>query len=219
MKYTFSTDKSKLRNQIIQHTATRNKTSITASNSITFNNNTYDKYINWIVTTSQSAARDTSANSRLMDALTSLDFLIVEESKQGLSMEKVSSLMSVLTVISKVIPSSSSSVYDKIIKWLNTIDSIETAERGWSTNVADVIKTRSNTNEYVWKVCGVTSSLALSQSTHGYTCGLWLLMHHLTVASETKHIVSAVGVMNTIRSLSSSSSSSSSSSTSTIIVI
>ena len=74
MKYTFSTDKSKLRSQIIQHTATRNKTSITASNSITFNNN--DKYINWIVSTSQSVARDTSANSRLMDALTSLDFLI-----------------------------------------------------------------------------------------------------------------------------------------------
>jgi len=76
VKYTFSTDKSKLRSQIIQHTATRNKTSITASNSITFNNNTYDKYINWIVSTSQSVARDTSANSRLMDALTSLDFLI-----------------------------------------------------------------------------------------------------------------------------------------------
>jgi hypothetical protein len=125
-------------------------------------------------------------------------------------MEKVSSLISVLTVISKVIPSSSSSVYKKIIEWLSKIDSIEIAEKGWFTNVADVIKARSNTNEYVWKVCGVTSSLASSQSTHGYTCGLWLLMHHLTIASETKHIVSAVDVMNTIRSLPFSSSSSSS---------
>ena len=129
-------------------------------------------------------------------------------------MEKLSSLISVLKVISKVIPSTSSSVYDKIIKWLTTVDSIETAEKGWFSNVADIIKARSNTNEYVWKVCGVTSSLALSQSTHGYTCGLWLLMHHLTVASETKHIVSAVDVMNTIRSLPSSSSSSPSSSSS-----
>jgi len=120
-------------------------------------------------------------------------------------MEKVSSLISVLTVVSKVIPSSSS-VYDKVIKWLSKIDSIETAEKGWFTNVADVIKTRSSTNEYVWKVCGVTSSLASSQSTHGYTCGLWLLMHHLTVASETKHVVSAFDVMDTIRSLPSSSS-------------
>ena len=122
-------------------------------------------------------------------------------------MEKVSSLVSILTVVSKVIPSSSY-VYDKVIRWLSQIDSIDAAEKGWFTNVAEVIKTRSNTKEYVWKVCGVTSSISTSspssQSTHGYTCGLWLLMHHLTIASETKHVVSAVEVMNTIRSISSS---------------
>ena len=54
----------------------------------------------------------------------------------------------------------------------------------------------SDGSKIVWKVCGVTRN-ETSHADSGYTCGLWLLMHYLTIAGKE---------------LSSSSSSSSSSS-------
>ena len=113
-------------------------------------------------------------------------------------MEKISSLILVLSTVTKVLPSSLGTAYEKVLTWLRQVDNIETAEKDWIPKVADIIKTRSNSKDYVWKVCGIAASSSTPSSSHGYTCGLWLLMHYLTVSSEIKN-VSAIEVMNAIR--------------------
>lgn len=35
-----------------------------------------------------------------------------------------------------------------------------------------------------WEVCGVSGSDGRSEVTKGYTCGLWLLLHFLTIAGD-----------------------------------
>lgn len=78
MTFTFSTEKNKLKNQIKQKTLIRTNDNNSIKN-ININTNTktnYDNYIKWITSTSHAVARDTNAHNRLMDALTSLDFLI-----------------------------------------------------------------------------------------------------------------------------------------------
>jgi len=86
----------------------------------------------------------------------------------------------------------------------------KTSLRGKTSSSSSSSSSSKSAYSYVfqWKVCGVPlSSTATTQADKGYTCGLWLLMHFLTVAGA-KVPTSAAGatassdrVQSTIRSL------------------
>ena len=85
------------------------------------------------------------------------------------------------------------------------------SKKGGTTSLRGKTSSSSSSSySYVfqWKVCGVAlSSTAASQADKGYTCGLWLLMHFLTVAgakvptAASGAAVSSERVQSMIRSL------------------
>jgi len=54
---------------------------------------------------------------------------------------------------------------------------------GASSRVDSHSSSSNDGSKIVWKVCGVTRN-ETSHADSGYTCGLWLLMHYLTVAGK-----------------------------------
>lgn len=157
-----------------------------------------DRDVNiYISHTLLSLARNATADERLNDAIMSFHFMIAEEAPISLTENKIYALKLVLSLLIELLPEGRKEVevYDNIIQWLSFSSYADLSDK-IANYKAFILQqfadhgishpTSSTSIEYRWKVCGTSggTSAADNNNLDGYTCGIWLLFHYLTVSSE-----------------------------------
>lgn len=170
--------------------------------------NNKDEFESWLVLTHNSLARTATPLSRFEDGISSLNFLLSEEiPNQIMTEEKKKSIEKVIVVIVKLLPIKYKNLYNDILTWIKSISDINILVDDWTKEVTNRINNfvliNDNLNQKInikWHVCGIErrkdNRIHEVDSSGGYTCGLWMLMHYMTVAAENSLIESTNGRIN-----------------------
>ena len=147
-------------------------------------------YTDWLQATKNGAARECGAVSRLQDALASLDYFITKDLRVRFDDRKKEAALALLAVVAKVLPDAVQRAgYAAAHQWLAS-RSAQEAGKGWQAELSPLLAKRRDGAPIAWLVCGKeqASTVAMLDSTKAFNCGMWLLLHYLTVAAEEMHI-------------------------------
>lgn len=145
----------------------------------------------WVYNTLRRDAREATAHERLHDALSSFEFMILEEGISALTEVKRNVLIRALRIVSFALPHDDFEFKKKKQMYSLISDEISI------TNIKDISQVIENKyfkgvslSTLKWTSCGIE---------HGFTCGIWNLFHFITIATEmncNSHISSALRISN-----------------------
>lgn len=144
-------------------------------------------YSHWLQATKNGAARECGATSRLHDALASLDYFITKDLRVKFDDRKKDAALLLLSAVAKVLPDAAQrDGYLAAQHWL-AARSAQEASKGWQAELVPLLATRRGGAPIAWLVCGkeAASTVAVLDSASAFNCGMWMLLHYLTVAAES----------------------------------
>jgi thiol-disulfide isomerase/thioredoxin len=164
-----------------------------------------DEFESWLLLAHNSLARTTTPLSRVEDGISSLNFLLSEEiPNQIMTEQKKKSIENILDVIVKLLPNKYKNLYNDILLWVKSISTINVLVDDWKKEVTNrILNFDLGDNNSIkklsikWHVCGIEKGNRISEvdSSRGYSCGLWMLMHFMTTAAETSNIQNINGII------------------------
>lgn len=161
----------------------------------------------WLRDTIFTDARNASADLRIHDALISFQFMLVYQFQSVISETTVSHLDGFTQILVQLLPTHLRGPYAELRKLL---DRRRFGIKYLKTNWPKLLNASLPATALLeWKTCRpLPNSFSQKHGSRikdnrlggGYTCGLWLLFHYITVASGTSRVVSAVTAMEAIHS-------------------
>jgi len=150
-----------------------------------------DDVAEWVRIHANGAARRAGPDDRLADALTSIDYLLSHELLHNYHKTAYTSVLTLLEVLCSVLPANYNTARAKYLKlhevFLRAGHPLSSARRLSLQQIIDALlvkKVAGIRSLPHWVVCGISGSNGRSEVTEGYTCGLWLLLHFMTVAAD-----------------------------------
>lgn len=160
---------------------------------------TKNSLLRWMEVSVTAKARTASPALRLADALASLEYLLVTETPRLVvgagGKESMDALQSLLELVAALLPAQSKVAAwpdlepEAALRFVRDKRGVVLEEKAWKAGIQAALRPAASKNlrskgggSVVWSVCGVSVSTKGKDRGHGYTCGLWLLMHFLTVA-------------------------------------
>lgn len=176
--------------------------------------------LRWMEVSVTAKARTASPALRLADALASLEYLLVTETPRlvvgtaASAKKSMDALQLLLELVVALLPAQSKAAAwpdlepEAALRFVREKRGVVVEEKAWKSGIQAALRPAVSKNlrskgggAVLWSVCGVSVSTKGKDQGHGYTCGLWLLMHFLTVAAarEGEGAAEAVLVQASIR--------------------
>lgn len=180
-------NKNEIEHFITSIPTTTSVASVSASPPSATSTSSMTAYMEWLsMAISTSSSSTVSATDRLFDGLTSLHFLILSEGRRDFDSKKKETIIYILDVLSKLLNDDNKrkSRYIKSIQWMKG-HNINYINSNW-IEFENIILDNMN-DSMTWYVCGIdhdNEDDGVTDPSRAYTCGLWMMMHYMTIRAE-----------------------------------